>query len=223
MKSMIKGLLAGLCFAAPGLLLAQSETGGQQPQTGASEEQGSAMHQRWMSHQISSQTPTELNRASKIIGADVVSQTNTKLGVVRDLIVDPKSQRVAYAWVEKSDETANTGKYLAVPVHLLTKEAMGLYLKHLQPHGILAFHVSNSYLNLAPVVRQLADVYGKQSTLLSNKGNTDEDETAADWVLVADASTFKHLPEGKPIRDRPDLRLWTDDYSSLTQVLKREK
>ncbi|MEP6537712.1 MAG: fused MFS/spermidine synthase [Bryobacteraceae bacterium] len=112
----------------------------------------------------------------------------------------------------------------AVPVHLLTKEAMGLYLKHLQPGGILAFHVSNSYLNLAPVVGQLADSYGKRSRLLSNKGNADEDETAADWVLVADPAGFARLPGGsevgKAVKDRPGLRLWTDDYSSLTQVLK---
>lgn len=112
----------------------------------------------------------------------------------------------------------------AVPVHLLTKEAIALYLKHLEPSGILAFHVSNSYLNLAPVVRQLADYYGKQSRLLSNKGNAEEDETAADWVLVADPATFARLQGGseigKPVKDRPGLRLWTDDYSSLTQVLK---
>ena len=112
----------------------------------------------------------------------------------------------------------------AVPVHLLTKEAVALYLKHLQPSGILAFHVSNSYLNLAPVVRQLADFYGKQSRLLTNKGNAVEDEVAADWVMVADAATFARLHGGievrQPIKARPGLRLWTDDYSSLVEVLK---
>lgn len=114
MKSMIKGLvLLGFCVA-PGLLLAQEQTG-----TGKEEQQGSSMHQR-MSHQISSQTPTDLNRTTKIVGTDVMNQTNTKLGVVRDIVVDPKSQRVAYAWVEKSTETGNTGKYLAVPINLLT-------------------------------------------------------------------------------------------------------
>ena len=112
----------------------------------------------------------------------------------------------------------------AVPVHLLTKEAVALYLKHLQPSGILAFHVSNSYLNLAPVVRQLADFYGKKSRLIANKSNAGDDETAAGWVLVADPATFARLQGGsevgEPVKDRPGLRLWTDDYSSLTQVLK---
>ena len=114
MKSVIKGLaLAGICLVAPGLMMAQN-----QPSMGTEKQSG--MHQKWMSHQVSDQAPTELNRASKIIGSDIYNQSNTKLGVVRDLIVDPKSQRVAYAWVEKSDEAGNTGKYLAVPIHLLT-------------------------------------------------------------------------------------------------------
>ncbi len=45
----------------------------------------------------------------------------------------------------------------AIPVHLLTKEAFGLYFRHLKPDGILAVHTSNTYLQLAPVVKQLAD------------------------------------------------------------------
>src|SRR6185295_11666659 len=72
----------------------------------------------------------------------------------------------------------------AVPVHLLTKEAFAVYLRHLQPTGILAFHVSNSYLDLAPVVGQIASALGKSARLVSNKGNADNDETASDWVLI---------------------------------------
>ncbi len=77
------------------------------------------MHQGMM-HQISAEAPTDLNRASKLIGTDVVNAQNQKLGTVRDLVIDPKSQRVAYAWVEKSDETGNTGKYVAVPISVFT-------------------------------------------------------------------------------------------------------
>jgi len=141
------------------------------------------------------------------------AKTEVALGDARLCLENESPQRFSVLLID-----AFSGD--AVPVHLLTREAMALYLKHLQPNGILAFHVSNSYLNLAPVVRQLADVYGKKSALLSNKSDTDEDETAADWVLVADEATLKRLPQGKPIKERPDLRLWTDDYSSLTQVLK---
>jgi hypothetical protein len=112
----------------------------------------------------------------------------------------------------------------AVPVHLLTKEAVALYLRHLEPNGILAFHVSNSYLDLASVVQQLAGVFGKQSRLVNNSSNADDDQTAADWVLMADPATFARLRDGqeigKPTPVRAGLRLWTDDYSSLTQVIK---
>jgi hypothetical protein len=112
----------------------------------------------------------------------------------------------------------------AVPVHLLTKEAFALYQNHLAPTGILAFHVSNSYLHLAPVVRQLADYFGKESKLITNKTNPDEDETSADWVLVADPHVLARLPHsdeiGRPVAAPAGLRLWTDDYSSLIPTLK---
>jgi hypothetical protein len=112
----------------------------------------------------------------------------------------------------------------AIPMHLLTKEAVSLYLGHLKPTGILAFHVSNTYLDLAPVVRQLAEFYGKQSLLVHSNANSPEDETAADWVLTGNRPDLFRLRKiektGKPIPLRPELRIWTDDYSSLLQVLK---
>jgi hypothetical protein len=112
----------------------------------------------------------------------------------------------------------------AIPVHLLTKEAVALYLRHLKPEGILGFHVSNSYLDLAPVVRQLAGIYGKRSMLIHNDANKDVDENAADWVLVASPERMQSLAEegvsGQPVIAGSDLQLWTDDYSSVLQVVK---
>ncbi len=112
----------------------------------------------------------------------------------------------------------------AIPMHLLTKEAVSLYLSHLKPTGILAFHVSNTYLDLAPIVGQLAEFYGKQSILVHNKANPPEDENAADWVLAGNRPDLLRLrgieKTGKPILFRPGLRIWTDDYSSVLQVLK---
>ena len=109
----------------------------------------------------------------------------------------------------------------------LTKEAFALYLHHLEPTGILAVHVSNSYLNLAPVVAQGAAALGKQSRLISNGNNSDNDESSADWVLVADPSALARLRDGQevgsPVAIRPDLRLWADDYSSLTQIIKTSR
>ena len=112
MKVLQKVAVIGLCALAPAYVFAQESS---EESMGA--HQG-MMHHGMMEHAITPQAPTELNRASKIIGTEVVNEQNQKLGSVKDLVVDPQSQRVAYAWVEKSDETGNTGKYVAVPLNL---------------------------------------------------------------------------------------------------------
>jgi SAM-dependent methyltransferase len=112
----------------------------------------------------------------------------------------------------------------AIPVHLLTREAVALYLRRLKANGVLAFHVSNDYLDLAPVVRQLADDAGYKSVLVRNHENDDELVLPADWVLVTNNSGVLTNAAVKlhwePIAARPDLRIWTDDYSSLVPILK---
>ena len=60
----------------------------------------------------------------------------------------------------------------AIPVHLITREAMAIYLKHIKPDGVIAFHVTNRFLKLAPVVEQIAETYGLQTVLIAD----DEDE-----------------------------------------------
>jgi len=115
----------------------------------------------------------------------------------------------------------------AIPVHLLTREAIRLYLHHLRPNGILAVHVSNQYLNLAPVVQQEADYARLKSLLVSSDGDDDIGVYSADWVLVTNNEDFLHRPEVKDaasdITPVLGLRLWTDDYNSLLPLLKRQK
>lgn len=112
----------------------------------------------------------------------------------------------------------------AIPVHLLTKEAVALYLEHLNPNGVLAFHVSNDFLELAPVVRQLADAFGYPSILVKNHENDDDLILPADWVLVTRNPAVLNNSAIKlhsaPIPQQAGLRLWTDDYSSLLPILK---
>ena len=113
----------------------------------------------------------------------------------------------------------------AIPVHLLTKEAFDLYFKHLKPDGILAVHVSNHYLDLVPVVEKLATNAGKESVYVLNNGDDERMVSTSAWVLVAKRGRFKGTPiqsAGTPLKVRKDLRLWTDDYSNLFQILKRE-
>ena len=115
----------------------------------------------------------------------------------------------------------------AIPVHLLTAEALQLYRRHLRPGGILAFHVSNSYLDLGPVVAQEAEHAGLAAVMVSSPDDEYTGGYAADWVLVTSNRDFLALPKitdaAEEIAPNPGLRLWTDDYSSLWPVVKWRK
>lgn len=115
----------------------------------------------------------------------------------------------------------------AIPVHLLTREAIQLYLRHLRPEGILAVHVSNQFLNLPPVVQQEAESAGLKSVLVASEGDDDIGVYNADWVLVTNNANFLGLQQishaGTRITPLPGLRLWTDDYNSLLPLLKHQK
>jgi SAM-dependent methyltransferase len=115
----------------------------------------------------------------------------------------------------------------AIPVHLITREALGMYLKHVKPDGIVAFHVSNRYLDLIPVVTRLAREHGVHAVLVRDDPDEEEDHrrSRTDWVLVSrDAAALRRkaiVDRGAvETEDRPEWRTWTDDYSNLIQILK---
>lgn len=109
----------------------------------------------------------------------------------------------------------------AIPVHLLTTEAFDLYLKHLKPSGVLGIHVSNQYLDLAPVVAQLASAHGLTARQVRSPRDDANLYAQADWILMTRDAAFFVRPEfwnAKIVESRPGLRLWTDDYNNLLQV-----
>jgi hypothetical protein len=112
----------------------------------------------------------------------------------------------------------------AIPVHLLTEQAMALYTKHLKPDGVIAFHVSNNYLDLAPVIRQIAERSGYRAVLVRSHRDEDDLILTADWVLVTNNQDVLENPaitiRSKPIAGRKGLRIWTDQYNNLLQILK---
>jgi spermidine synthase len=112
----------------------------------------------------------------------------------------------------------------AIPVHLLTAQALALYLRHLQPDGIIAFHVSNQYLNLEQVVGQQADHAGLHARWIASADDSSRGEYAADWIVVTRNEKFLALPDlqtdARDIEPIPALRLWTDDYNSLLPLLR---
>jgi hypothetical protein len=117
----------------------------------------------------------------------------------------------------------------ALPMHLITREALQLYVKKLAPRGVLVFNTSNLHLELEPVLGNLAKDAGL-ATLFENDTFVDAamerdmklGKTPSRWTLMArEKSHFGPLASDKrwrPARTRDDLRVWTDDYSSLLSV-----
>jgi SAM-dependent methyltransferase len=112
----------------------------------------------------------------------------------------------------------------SIPVHLLTREAFQIYFRHLKPGGVLAVHVSNKYLDLAPVVERAAKSLGKTALLVDDPDDKDRGTYHSRWVLASDRRELFDDPlideSTESIQVSPRVRLWTDDYSNLFRVLK---
>jgi spermidine synthase len=112
----------------------------------------------------------------------------------------------------------------AIPLHLLTTQALEIYKRHLAPGGILAFHISNRHVDLEPAIYLLAQAAGMQARTVHNLGNDERGEFSSTWVLVTNNAAFLALPavasRTRQTEQRAGLRLWTDDYSSLLALLR---
>lgn len=112
----------------------------------------------------------------------------------------------------------------AIPVHLITLEALDVYRRHMKPDGVIAFHVTNRFLDLVPIVEALGTARGMRVTWIPDDGN-DVLASRSDWVLLAAGGEVLDRPQvaelATPIRSHPEWRIWTDDFNNLYQVLKR--
>ncbi|MBB6145396.1 spermidine synthase/peptidoglycan/LPS O-acetylase OafA/YrhL [Silvibacterium bohemicum] len=112
----------------------------------------------------------------------------------------------------------------AIPLHLLTTEAMQIYRRQLAPGGILAFHVSNQYVDLTPEIAELAAAAGMQARVVDTPGNSARGEYRATWVLVTSNSAFLAQPQiaalAMDIHRKAEVTAWTDDNSSLLPLLQ---
>lgn len=111
----------------------------------------------------------------------------------------------------------------AIPVHLLTREAMEIYLRELKPDGVIAFHITNRYLDLLPVIRGLSDHFQLRAGWV-HQAAAGTLVKPSDWVLVARDDQVLGGPEFatrlRPLSSLGRASLWTDDYSNLFQILK---
>jgi hypothetical protein len=112
----------------------------------------------------------------------------------------------------------------AIPLHLLTTQALEIYKRHLAPGGILAFHISNQHVDLEPPIYLLAQHAGMQVRTIHSIADDQRGEFSSTWVLVTNNATFLALPavagRSRETERRIGLRLWTDDYSSLLALLR---
>ncbi len=111
----------------------------------------------------------------------------------------------------------------AIPVHLLTEQAMSTYFRHLKPQGILAIHTSNTYLALDGIVQHLADHFGYRAKLIENDDVESVGITSSEWVLVSANGSFLNssaVQKAQQPFTSYTGRLWTDDYNNLFQILR---
>jgi len=110
----------------------------------------------------------------------------------------------------------------AVPVHLLTRQALELYFRHLKPSGVLALHITNTHLDLEPVVERLGRTLGKHAVLITNDKDEERRVYRSRWALLSSRplSSPKIRDAAEKLTSRPELRVWTDDYNNLFQILK---
>ncbi|HSG64725.1 MAG TPA: fused MFS/spermidine synthase, partial [Gammaproteobacteria bacterium] len=111
----------------------------------------------------------------------------------------------------------------SIPVHLITSEALAVYARHTKPGGVIAFHVTNRFLDLAPVVKSIADEHGLHAALISDDAE-ESDLARTDWVLVTRNKALLERPEiakfTSEIETVRGLRVWTDDFNNLFRILK---
>ena len=110
----------------------------------------------------------------------------------------------------------------AIPIHLLTQESFQTYMGHLNEDGILAVHVTNRYVDLIPIVARLAEVVGMRAVYIRNDWSERGAVTATDWILLTKNLAFfdtKVVLKDKRAMPAPG-PLWTDDFSSIFEVVR---
>ncbi|MFY7948699.1 MAG: spermidine synthase, partial [Gemmatimonas sp.] len=111
----------------------------------------------------------------------------------------------------------------SIPVHLVTREAMAVYRRHVRDDGAIAFHISNRYLDLSGVVQQLADSVGWSAVSIADDPPESSHLYRTTWVVITrNAALIEALKAAPGAEDipRPTTRPWTDDFNNLFDVLK---
>jgi SAM-dependent methyltransferase len=111
----------------------------------------------------------------------------------------------------------------SIPTHLITREAVEGFMRHLLPNGVLAYHTSNRYIDLPPVLEAIASASGLSIVMVEDSPQDNNAlHTISTWVLLSRTTdALKGLAnEVTAVPKQPSWKMWTDDYNNLFQVLK---
>jgi hypothetical protein len=116
----------------------------------------------------------------------------------------------------------------SIPMHLVTREAMASYVRHIKPDGVIVFQATNRYVDLLPVVKRLASEFGLEAVDVADEPEDEEGPglwyATTDQVIVTRNRPLLARPllasAAGPIADRPDLPTFTDAHHNLLRILK---
>jgi len=116
----------------------------------------------------------------------------------------------------------------SIPMHLVTREAMAIYVKHIKPDGVIVFQATNRFIDLLPVVKRLAAELGLEAVNVSDVPEADDGAeywySSTDQIIVTRNRRLLAWPRiaqaAAPIEDRPDLPTFTDAHHNLLRILK---
>jgi SAM-dependent methyltransferase len=116
----------------------------------------------------------------------------------------------------------------SIPMHLVTREAMAIYLRHIKPDGVIVFQATNRFIDLLPVVKRLATEFGLQALNVSDVPEGEDGAeywySSTDQIIVTRNAKLLAWPRiasaAEEIEDRPGLPLFTDAHHNLLRILK---
>jgi SAM-dependent methyltransferase len=110
----------------------------------------------------------------------------------------------------------------SIPIHLLTREALQAYKRHLAPGGVIVYNVTNRFVRLAPVLKLVAEAEGMKAIRISDDPSEDR-YSGTEYVLVTaneQLAADKRFADAEKIDPIPGLQAWTDSYNNLFKVVK---
>jgi hypothetical protein len=116
----------------------------------------------------------------------------------------------------------------SIPMHLLTREAMAIYLRHVKPDGVIVFQATNRFVDIAPVVERLAATFGWSAVMVSDSPEaSDREQLRVSGTAQIIVTRNRKLLAAEPIASvaealpaQPRFPVWTDDFHNLLSVLK---